>query len=605
MPRLKTILFTTVLAFPAASGLIAQDQLPSSRVIQLRSSAKAAATKINEAVAVPKSLVTAPGDIRFDRIGSDPVVPVPATLKAPAVPAKPTQARRVQSVAPTTPRIAQVKPDSYVNPSPVKSRPTTRSASTTTNRSNHSVSRSAPAITAEIVAPKFINVNEVAKMTINVRNTGNTEIQNVRLLTTLPEHARFESSVPRPSDSSGQRFEYLIPTVGPNQTRQVTIDMVPTQKRALEIGTDILVENRHSIAVGVREPILQVRVEGPNKVNVGDVVEHVIMIENTGDGTAESVRLEAEMPDALRFTGQKGMKVAQSLAPGKTRKVIVESIAQEAGMTDLSFVATAGNIKSQLTSLDLKIIQPMLSVSLAGPRMNFVQRDGIYTIRLENSGEANVSNVKVKLDIPEGMKITTINRPAASNDKNQTLTWSFDQISAQATELIQLKAIATKPGQQICHVDVRSRENQPKQFRLATNVVTRAEINMNVRNQTGPVQVGEKAEFEVAIENTGSREANNVTVRVELPDTLMPVKQDGVTVDEFNRSFVFTKPNLEPGQKHEFTFAAVGAAGGEFVVRSVMENNNSQPNVIAEDTIFVYEVEEFRVSEALGPNLNR
>ena len=268
-------------------------------------------------------------------------------------------------------------------------------------------------------------------------------------------------------------------------------------------------------------------------------------------------------------------------------------------------MATAGNIKSQLTSLDLKIIQPMLSVSLAGPRMNFVQRDGIYTIRLENSGEANVSNVKVKLDIPEGMKITTINRPAASNDKNQTLTWSFDQISAQATELIQLKAIATKPGQQICHVDVRSRENQPKQFRLATNVVTRAEINMNVRNQTGPVQVGEKAEFEVAIENTGSREANNVTVRVELPDTLMPVKQDGVTVDEFNRSFVFTKPNLEPGQKHEFTFAAVGAAGGEFVVRSVMENNNSQPNVIAEDTIFVYEVEEFRVSEALGPNLNR
>ena len=381
--------------------------------------------------------------------------------------------------------------------------------------------------------------------------------------------------------------------------------MVPTQKRALEIGTDILVENRHSIAVGVREPILQVRVEGPNKVNVGDVVEHVIMIENTGDGTAESVRLEAEMPDALRFTEQKGMKVAQSLAPGKTRKVIVKSIAQEAGMTDLSFVATAGNIKSQLTSLDLKIIQPMLSVSLAGPRMNFVQRDGIYTIRLENSGEANVSNVKVKLDIPEGMKITTINRPAASNDKNQTLTWSFDQISAQATELIQLKAIATKPGQQICHVDVRSRENQPKQFRLATNVVTRAEINMNVRNQTGPVQVGEKAEFEVAIENTGSREANNVTVRVELPDTLMPVKQDGVTVDEFNRSFVFTKPNLEPGQKHEFTFAAVGAAGGEFVVRSVMENNNSQPNVIAEDTIFVYEVEEFRVSEALGPNLNR
>lgn len=603
MPRLKKVLFTAVLAFPVATGLTAQAQNEaSSRVIQLRSAAKTAATKANPTITVPKALVSPPGDIRFDQITSESLAPAPKLLKAPTQPAKPTPARRAQATARTTPRVAEVQPNSYVQP---RSTATSRPQAASTSQTNRSVSRSAPAITAEIVAPKFINVNQVAKMTINVRNTGSSEIQNVRLLTTLPEHARFESSVPQPSDSSGQRFEYLIPTVGPNQTRQVTIDLVPTRKLALEIGTDILVENRHSIAVGVREPELQMRVEGPTQVNVGDVVEHVIIIENSGDGVASSVRLEAELPDELRFTSQRGMEVAKSLAPGKTQKVIVKSIAQEAGKTNLSFMAIAGDVKSELTSSNLKIIQPMLSVSLAGPRMNFVERDGIYTIRLENKGEASVSNVKVKLAIPSGMKITTINRPANSDDRNQTLTWTFDRIAAEATELIQLKAIASKAGQQVCHVNVSSKENQPKQFQLATNVVTRAEMNMHVRNQTGPVQIGEKAEFSIAIENTGSREADNVTVRVELPDTLMPVKQDGVTVDEFNRSFLFTKPSLAPGQKHEFTFAAVGAAGGEFVVRSVMENSNSQPNVIAEDTIFVYEVDEFRVSEALGPNMNR
>lgn len=604
MPRLKKLLFTAVLAFPAATGLFAQDQndSASSRVIKLRSAAESI-NQVAEKAAVPKALVAAPGEISFDRIASDPVTPVPAALKAPKAAAKPTQARRVQqSARPTTPRVAQVQTSSYVNRPQTSSTTSTR---TTTAQANHSVSRSAPAISAEIVAPKFINVNQVAKMTINVRNTGSTEIKNVRLLTTLPEHARFESSVPQPSDSHGQRYEYLIPTVGPNQTRQVTIDLVPTQKLALEIGTDIVVENRHSIAVGVREPVLQLRVEGPSQVNVGELVEHVIVIENTGDGVADSVRLEAELPKALRFTEQKGMEVAKNLAPGKTQKVIVKSIAQLPGITDLSFVAVAGSVKSKQTPSTLKIVQPKLSVSLAGPRMNFVERDGIYSIRLENAGEAAVSEVQVKLAIPAGMKITTINRPAKTNDQEQTLTWNFDRIAAQATELIQLKAVATKPGQQVCRVDVSSKENQSKQFELATNVVTRAEMNMHVRNQTGPVQVGEKAEFSIAIENTGSREADNVTVRVELPDTLMPVKQDGVTVDEFNRSFLFTKPSLAPGQRHEFTFSAVGAAGGEFVVRSVMENSSSQPNIIAEDTVFVYEVDEFRVSEALGPNVNR
>lgn len=601
MSQLKRILFTAVLAFPTATGLFAQDQQDSnsSRVIQLRSSEKSA-KKAVENTAVPKSLVAAPGDISFDPIRSEVATPVPAKLKAPVVTNAPTQARRVpeqQVTRPTTPRVAQVQASNYSNRA--------ENRTTTNTGSNQAVSRSAPAITAEIVAPKFINVNEVAKMTINVRNMGNTEVQNVRLLTTLPEHARFESSAPQPTDSLGQRFEYLIPSVGPNQTQKVTIDLVPTRKQALEIGTDIVVENRHSIAVGVREPVLTLRVEGPSQVNVGDVVEHVIVIENSGDGIADAVRLEAEMPEALRFTEQKGMEVAKSLAPGKTQKVIVKSIAQTPGMSDLSFIAIAGSVKSNATPSVLKVVQPELNVSLSGPRMNFVQRDGIYSIRLENSGEAAVSDVKVKLAIPDGINITTINRQAASNDQEQSLTWTFDSIAAEATELIQLKATATKPGQQVCHVDVSSKENQAKHFELSTKVLTRAEINMHVRNQTGPVQIGEKAEFSIAIENTGSRDADNVTVRVELPDTLMPVKQDGVTVDEFNRSFLFNKPSLAPGQRHEFTFSAVGAAGGEFVVRSVMENSSSQPNIIAEDTIFVYEVDEFRVSEALGPNLAR
>ena len=607
MPRFKKILLAAAFALPTATGLFAQDSFDSasSRIIKLRTSAKTVAKAAKQTV-VPEALVSAPSDISFDRIASDPMTPVPAALKAPKPAAKPTQARRIQQpvqqqlVQPTTPRVAMVQKHEYV-----RSQPQAMPYATATNKSNHSVSRSAPAITAEIVAPKFINVNQVAKMTINVRNTGNTEIKNVRLLTTLPEHARFESSLPQPTDSHGQRYEYLIPTVGPNQTRQVTIDLVPTRKLALQIGTDILLENRQSIAVGVREPVLQLRVTGPAQANVGQLVEHTIVIENTGDGIADSVRLEAELPDALRFTEQKGMEVAKSLAPGKIQKVVVKSIARDPGMTNLSFVAIAGDVKSELTASTLKIVQPKLNVSLAGPRMNFVERDGIYSIRLENSGEAAVSDVKVKLSIPAGIKITTINRPAASNDQQQTLTWTFDRIAAEATELIQLKAIATKPGQQVCRVEVSSKENQSKQFQLATKVLTRAEINMHVRNQTGPVQVGEKAEFSIAIENTGSREADNVTVRVELPDTLMPVKQDGVTVDEFNRSFVFTKPSLAPGQSHEFTFSAVGATGGEFVVRSVMENSSSQPNTIAEDTVFVYDVDEFRVSEALGPNVNR
>ncbi len=340
-------------------------------------------------------------------------------------------------------------------------------------------------------------------------------------------------------------------------------------------------------------------------MTLGETVEHIVIIENFGDGVAESVRLEAELPDELRFAKQTGMEVAKSLEPGAKRKVKIKSLAQQSGVVDLGFMAAAVGATSQPAISQLKIVEPKLNVSLAGPRMNFVNRNGIYSIRLDNTGEVAVSDVKIRLAIPAGMKVTTINRPAQADEAEQALTWTFDRIAADSSEVIQMKTVATEPGNQVCQIDISSSETRKKQFELATQVATRAEMNVHVRNQSGPVQVGEKAEFSVVIENNGSSDADNVTVRVELPETMMPVKQDGTSVDEYNRSYVFSKPALAAGQKHEFSFTAVGAATGEFVVRGVLENGDSQPNVIAEDTVYVYEVDEVRVSESLSPLMNR
>jgi len=112
-----------------------------------------------------------------------------------------------------------------------------------------------------------------------------------------------------------------------------------------------------------------------------------------------------------------------------------------------------------------------------------------------------------------------------------------------------------------------------------------------------------KAEFVVTVENKGSRRAGDVGIQVALPDSLMPVKDDQDIAQ--GNSLVFQEPQVAPGQKVTFKFAAVGVTSGEHVVRSVLQADGSERKVIAEDTIYVYEANQTRVSESISPVIPR
>ena len=134
-------------------------------------------------------------------------------------------------------------------------------------------------------------------------------------------------------------------------------------------------------------------------------------------------------------------------------------------------------------------------------------------------------------------------------------------------------------------------------------MVTRADLSVQIANVTGPVQVGAKAEFLVTVENKGSRRASDIGISIALPDSLMPVKNNEVVQN--TNSIQFEEPLVAPGQKVTFKFAAVGVTSGEHVVRSVLQTEGSERKVIAEDTIYVYEVNQTRVSESISPVVPR
>ena len=166
-------------------------------------------------------------------------------------------------------------------------------------------------------------------------------------------------------------------------------------------------------------------------------------------------------------------------------------------------------------------------------------------------------------------------------------------------------AIASEEGEQISMITVGSRETSEKQIRLTTRVTTRANVSVAIKNASGPVQVGGKALFAVELANTGSRQAIDVNVTVELPDSLRAVESDSQKLTQVGNKITFTEPQIGPGRKVAFQFAAVGGTSGEHVVRTVTQIEGSERRVVAEDSVFVYDVSEARVSESLKPDVPR
>lgn len=604
-----TILLLPNTSFAQGDHFIGQDQSVN-RIIKLRSSEVVPKTVTPDTSRVAtetrktKAVYESPPQIRYDNIDVPRALqnpkPVVNTRNDFAAPPKPVVATPTASYKNRSKAWQYSKPPA-VTPN-VKTKSTTQSRTNT--RTNNQLKQSGSnMIETVLITPKSVNLNQQAQVMIELHNRGKEYVENITLLTTIPSHVKLGSSTPAPTNNEGQVYEFTIPRIGGSGSRSVTLNLTPTAKQPIGLTTRVRVENSIQSTVSVQQPELSLAISGPQQANIGQKVKHELIVANIGDGVATDVRLDTLMPQQIKLINQTGDSLIRSIPPGKSVRIKYESLALAPGEVQLKVAADSTGCEQKTSSISLNVYQPQLRVSAVGPKLNYVQRDGIYTIDVENTGVVDVTDAKISLQIPQGMKVTTISRHADVDPTDGILTWTFNRIEAKSTEKIQLKATAVEPGQQVCKMLVTSNETMEKEMLLTTQVVTRADLSVRIKNLTGPVQVGAKAQFLVTVENNGSQRASDINVRVTLPESLMAVKnEDSDVVDS---TLNFAEPMVSAGQKVTFKFEAVGVAHGEHVVRSELEADESARKVIAEDTIFVYQVDETRVSESTTPVVPR
>ena len=465
-------------------------------------------------------------------------------------------------------------------------------------------SKSTPTIQTQIIAPKSIIVDQTARFMIQAVNVGRTNVSSVKLVVMIPEHAKFVSAVPQPTNVNGQKYEFTLNSLNANARQNIQLDVVPTEKLPLTMGTEIQIVAQQQFAVSVQQPILKVTVDSPETVLTGKTVQHQISVTNIGDGIAEAVRINAQRPEQLEVGKEPQKTLVPKLAPGQSTKFVLSSYAITEGNSNIFFQVSAKGAELQRAKAAVNVVRPELGVQMLGPSQNYLGRDGTYSIQLRNTGKMPVTKVAVELQVPKGLAIEVISKQASINPTDGKLSWTFDSIPGQQLQTIQFKAKSIAIGNQVCRVKVQTQETASKQMALGTKVMGRADLSIRVYDAGAPVGVGSESDFQIEVSNHGSQNAENVAVRVELPAGLMPITQPSYSVDNASNFITFKNATVEAGKRKIFKFKVEAVTQGEHIVRGTVSTNGST-QLSSENSIFVFESANAKVSEALLPDVRR
>ena len=461
------------------------------------------------------------------------------------------------------------------------------------DRTPMNVSSAVPQISIETSLPGEINIGASAQFVIAVKNSGKSIAEGVSIQATLPPAVKFVQASPDPSMASDRLIQFEVGDLPPGAVRRFTLELIPERTGPVDLQTKAFFSASTQSALQVRQSEVTLHCHGPETAELGENVTFRVVVENIGDGPAQSVVLTPKLPESSYIESQtpRAAKIA-TLTAGQSQEFKFVVRAAEPGVLEGTFVVSAQDNREVQCSHRVKVLRPDLRVDVDGTRVNFLQSEGDFELHTWNPGDTVLRSVRVALQIPQGLEVTTLSEVADIDRENRIYSWCLSNMNPGDSHKIQLKTKATKVGQQIQLAVAMAGTTLRAQDDHLTHVISRPDVDVAVINSKEAIQVGQAEEFAVSLVNRGSRAAETVAVTIALPDGMEAIAGEGYTGE--GEKVTFPGFPLTPGESKTLKFRAVGTAAGDLAVRATVETEFSSIPTIAETTVYFYDEDELQ-----------
>ena len=144
-----------------------------------------------------------------------------------------------------------------------------------------------------------IVVGEECSFDLVVKNSGEADAKELEIDAFFPQTVRLTAARPKP-DQADDHLTWKIGALAPGEEHVLSVKLIPSRRGDLELSSKVRFTGEAAGKFVVAEPMLQIGIEGPEEVMIGEPASHTISISNPGTGTARNISLEALIPTGLK-----------------------------------------------------------------------------------------------------------------------------------------------------------------------------------------------------------------------------------------------------------------------------------------------------------------
>ena len=374
-----------------------------------------------------------------------------------------------------------------------------------------------PAVRLEWHGSPTLQVGAPAEYTLVARNTSSIPLHKVIVQVKVPTGAKVSGTEPK-AEGSGSVLMWDLGTMAARQDKAVKISLIPADKGDLQCQAWVTITGSTSFKAEVREAKLAIATKAPLKVSAGEPVAISFVITNPGDHPAEGVKLTLVVPPGLEIkaNGASPFDLGK-LSPGESREVKVPAVARKSGVHKLdATVEGLGGIQAK-ASMTITAIKAQLDIAFTGPKLRYVDRKAVYSIKMTNNGDAPANEVVVAHQLPTGFKFVAADAGGKMDANSRTIVWTVGDMPVGEARELKCELLAAATGSFSHKVTATGDRGLQSEATLATKVEGLSAMAMEITDSDDPVEVATDTTYEIRVSNTGSKDETDVKLICAIP----------------------------------------------------------------------------------------
>lgn len=438
-----------------------------------------------------------------------------------------------------------------------------------------------PGIRVITQGPGSIMTRQTSQYEIRVENRGSIDAEGVIIRAAVPEWAEIRGKnatrgeIENEVNGSNEHLVWKIDHIAAGHAERMLIRLTAARSGTYDLDIDwTLLPQKNVARVQVREPRLDLTIDGPDEVVYGQSQTYTVRVLNPGDGTAPNVIFTLSPNSATPQTQRIG-----DIPPGKEAQFDVELTAQDIGDLKIHGLAS-GDLELRAESAKtIRVATAKLEAVMSGPELRYQNTQGLYGLQLHNTGTATSEKIIASLRIPAGVEyLGGIDQAVVQGD---VLKWEISALAPGASREYQFTCNMASTGEHMLAFDCNGSAAGNTNVSISTAVESIADLVLTVSDPAAPAPVGSEVTYEIIIRNRGSKEATGVRVVSQFSHGIEPQRVEGQSGKISTGQVMFDAvPRIGAGQEVRLRVIAKAEVAGHHRFRT---------EVSAGDTVLVAE----------------